>query len=80
MSLFPKIESANPCKLYSFGEYQAVLLDEVQAAHMVQYHYVLMVHRGTDKTPCLAVASEYSCPETEKTPFASVSISSRLFM
>ena len=33
MSLFPMIESANLCKTYAFGEYQAVLLHEVYAAY-----------------------------------------------
>ena len=72
MPYFPMIARANPVKRYSSGEYRAVLLDRVRSAQTIQYNFLLIVHRGDDETPCLAVASEYSDFSPASEPFLGV--------
>jgi hypothetical protein len=72
MPYFPVIASANPRRRYLFGEYQALLLDEVRSAQTIQYYFILIVFRGQDEVPCLAVASEYSAAESDAAPFLGV--------
>lgn len=72
MPYFPMIASAEPRRRYRFGVYEAVLLGDIRSAQTVQYHYVLIVFRGREQMPCLAVASEYSDPGSQAEPFLGV--------
>lgn len=72
MPYFPMIKNGRPLRRYKFGAYSALLMDEVESAQTVQYHFVFFVFQGDEKLPCLAVASEWSDEESKQTPFLGV--------
>lgn len=72
MPYFPIIASATPRRRYTFADYHAVLLDQVRSGQTIQYYFVLVIFRGQDEMPCLAVASEYSDEHSKAAPFLGV--------
>jgi hypothetical protein len=72
MPYFPIIDSGNPRQTFLFAGYRAVLLDRICSSQRIQYYFVLVVFRGEELQPCLAVASEYSSPESKAEPFLGV--------
>jgi hypothetical protein len=57
MKYAPRIASAEPVARYQVAGRQAVLLDNIISAGMVQYQYILVVYER-DGEPCFFVASE----------------------
>jgi hypothetical protein len=72
MPYFPIVTSATPRRRYVFGEFRATLFDTVRSAQRIEYHFILIVFRGADQVPCLAVASEYHDDTTKASPFLGV--------
>lgn len=65
---WPPIGTARALRRYQFGDYRALLMDNIQASGRVQYLYVLEVYAPTGGR-CLAVASEKnSFPDPDEPP------------
>jgi hypothetical protein len=54
----PKIATAIPRKRYRVGEYQAVLLGDIESPDPVRYRYILALVRGGASAPDLFVIAE----------------------
>lgn len=53
----PKIQTAIPRRRYRLGEYEAVVLDEIQSSDAVKYRYVLALVREGESRPSAYVTS-----------------------
>jgi hypothetical protein len=56
----PQVKSARPRRRYRLGNYQARLLDQVEAIGPIRYLYLLVLLAEGDPQPRLFVASEES--------------------
>ena len=54
----PKIQTAIPQRRYQLGEYQAVLLGEVESGDGRRYQYILALVRGGESAPRCFVTAE----------------------
>lgn len=54
----PKIQTAIPQRRYRFGEYQGVVLGDIESADDVKYRYILALVREGENRPSFYVTAE----------------------
>ncbi len=62
----PVVKSANTQKLYTIGEYDAALMDNITAEGPVEYEYIIAVFERDNDDPFLFVTSERNDPGEAK--------------
>ena len=54
----PKIQTAIPQRRYQFGEYQAVVLGDIESLDSIKYQYILALVREGEGRPSFYVTAE----------------------
>ena len=55
---FPMFRNAKPLRKHDLGGYEAILLTDIESVGMVQYLYILSVHKKGEERPVFTVTAE----------------------